>query len=249
MQIARVSPVHREYLPTLGPLDYPESRGFAAGTADVDVTARATALKAVLAACRGAKVTSAGLSPAGASALRRQPRTATGAIFNRAKPHSASPLAARTVPAPATTRASTSIWRVSTPGTSPNRLSARPCDRDSPSRSSPASIPSSSSRRRSGDLIGFLTNSFDARTADEGRSAFSAEGRQVATRREAVQRPDQFVQRSDASRDCRWRRAPAKAFPPRRVSLIKAGVLENLAYSRFWAQERKVTPTPGPVNY
>ena len=41
VQIARVSPVHREYVPTLGPLDYPEARGFADATAEVDVTARA----------------------------------------------------------------------------------------------------------------------------------------------------------------------------------------------------------------
>ena len=37
--------------------------------------------------------------------------------------------------------------------------------------------------------------------------------------------------------------------PASRLSLIKSGVLENLAYSRFWAQERKREPTPGPVNY
>ena len=60
VQIARVSPVHREYVPTLGPLEYPEARGFATATADVDVAARAAALDAVLAACRGAKVTGAG---------------------------------------------------------------------------------------------------------------------------------------------------------------------------------------------
>ena len=36
VQIARVSPVHREYVPTLGPLEYPEARGFADATADVD---------------------------------------------------------------------------------------------------------------------------------------------------------------------------------------------------------------------
>jgi predicted Zn-dependent protease len=34
-----------------------------------------------------------------------------------------------------------------------------------------------------------------------------------------------------------------------RFSLIKAGVLENLEYSRFWAQERKREPSPGAVNY
>ena len=69
VQIARVSPVHREYVPTLGPLEYPEARGFATATADVDVTARAAALEAVLAACRSAKVTGAGFHTARASAV------------------------------------------------------------------------------------------------------------------------------------------------------------------------------------
>ncbi len=41
VQIARVSPVHREYVPTLGPLEYPEARGFASATADVDLGGRA----------------------------------------------------------------------------------------------------------------------------------------------------------------------------------------------------------------
>src|SRR5688572_28557947 len=36
VQIARVSPVHREYVPTLGPRTYAEDRGFAASTADID---------------------------------------------------------------------------------------------------------------------------------------------------------------------------------------------------------------------
>ena len=37
--------------------------------------------------------------------------------------------------------------------------------------------------------------------------------------------------------------------PATRLSLVRSGVLENLEYSRFWAQERKREPTPGPVNY
>ena len=41
----------------------------------------------------------------------------------------------------------------------------------------------------------------------------------------------------------------AEGIPASRLSLIKDGVLENLAYSRFWAQESKQEPTPGPVNY
>ena len=68
VRIARVSPVHREYVPTLGPLDYAESRAFVAATADPDLTARARALDGVLATCRTAKVTGAGFHSARASA-------------------------------------------------------------------------------------------------------------------------------------------------------------------------------------
>ena len=41
----------------------------------------------------------------------------------------------------------------------------------------------------------------------------------------------------------------AEGIPASRLSLITNGVLENLGYSRFWAQEKKKEPTPGPVNY
>ena len=99
------------------------------------------------------------------------------------------------------------------------------------------------------DLIGFLTSSFDARTADEGRSAFSAKDGKTRRRREAVQRAHQSLQRSGASRAAGGAEHHRRHRRPRRLSLIKAGVLENLEYSRFWAQERKREPTPGPVNY
>jgi predicted Zn-dependent protease len=98
------------------------------------------------------------------------------------------------------------------------------------------------------DLIGFLTNSFDARTADEGRSAFSA--KEGNTRLgEAM-----FNERINLYSDPMHRDLPAvpsteEGIPASRLSIIKGGVLENLEYSRFWAQERKREPTPGPVNY
>jgi predicted Zn-dependent protease len=41
----------------------------------------------------------------------------------------------------------------------------------------------------------------------------------------------------------------AEGIPASRLSLVKGGVVENLVYSRFWAQERKREPSPGPVNY
>ena len=68
LQIARVSPVQREYLPTLGPLEYPADRGYADATAAVDVNARAKSLQAILDACRAQQVTGAGFHTARATA-------------------------------------------------------------------------------------------------------------------------------------------------------------------------------------
>jgi predicted Zn-dependent protease len=98
------------------------------------------------------------------------------------------------------------------------------------------------------DLLGFLTDSFDARTADEGRSAFSAKDGKTRVG-EAL-----FSERVNLYSDPAHDSLPAvpatdEGVPASRLSLIKGGVLENLQYSRFWAQERKRLPTPGPVNY
>jgi len=98
------------------------------------------------------------------------------------------------------------------------------------------------------DLIGFLTGSLDARTADEGRSPFS--GKDGKTRvGESI-----FNERLNLYSDPAHAELPsipstAEGIPASRVSLVKAGVVENLVYSRFWAQERKRDPSPGPVNY
>ena len=95
------------------------------------------------------------------------------------------------------------------------------------------------------DLIGFLTSSFDARTADEGRSAFSAKDGKTRLG-EAM-----FNERLNLYSDPMHPELPAapstdEGIPAARLSLVKGGVLENLEYSRFWAQETKREPTPGP---
>ena len=81
VQIARVSPMHREYVPTLGPLDYPASRGFAAARDVVSPLAPRPAI--ALAACRTAKVRS-GVPHREASAIAAA--TANGNRRNSVEP-------------------------------------------------------------------------------------------------------------------------------------------------------------------
>jgi predicted Zn-dependent protease len=98
------------------------------------------------------------------------------------------------------------------------------------------------------DLIGSLTNSFDARTADEGRSAFSAkDGKSRLGEKLFSERINLYSEPMHP--DLPAVPSTSEGIPASRLSLVKSGVVENLQYSRFWAEQRKREPTPGPVNY
>lgn len=248
VQIARVSPVHREYVPTLGPIEYAEARGFAEASAEVDLDARAAALDTALAACREAKVTGAGFHVANASA-------SASATANGNRRYFRSSEAGFSVTARSANGTGSGYFagdhfdlaRLDT-----RHIVGRAVDKaarsQAPKPIEPGVYPVILEPQAVADLMGFLVNSFDARTAEEGRSAFSS--RDGKTRvGEAL-----FDERINLYSDPMHRDLPAvpstdEGIPASRLSLVKAGVLENLEYSRFWAGERKREPTAGPVNY
>jgi predicted Zn-dependent protease len=248
VQVARVSPVHREYVATLGPLDYPEARGFASATADVNVTARATSLEAVLAACRTAKVTGAGFHSARASAVaaatangnRRYFRSSEAGLSVTAR--SADGTGSGYCAGDHFDLARLDVTRIAEQAVQKAIRSREPKPIE------PAAYPVILEPQAVSDLMGFLTNSFDARTADEGRSAFAAKDGKTRLGEKL------FNERLNLYSDPMHPEMPAvpstaEGIPATRLPLVRAGVLENLEYSRFWAQERKREPTPGPVNY
>ena len=248
VQIARVSPVHREYVPTLGPLDYAESKGFANATANVDVTARAAALEAVLAACRSANVTGAGFHTARASAVAAATATGNRRYFQSSE--SGMSVTARS--ADGTGSGYYAGGHFDLARLDAKRIADRAVEKAIRSRGprpiEPATYPVILEPQAVSDLVGFLANSFDARTADEGRSAFAAKDGKTRLGEKL------FNERLNIYSDPMHADMPAvpstsEGIPATRVSLVKAGVVENLEYSRFWAQERKREPTPGPVNY
>lgn len=248
VQIARVSPVEREYLPTLGPLAYGEAAGFAEATADVDVAARAAALDAVLTSCRTAKVTGAGFHLARASSDAAATANGNRRFFRssqcgfRVTARSENGTGSGYFAGDHFDLARLDVRRIA------DQAVGKAVRSQNPKAVEPGVYPVILEPEAVSNLMGFLANSFDARTADEGRSAFSAkEGKTRAG--EAL-----FNERINLYSDPRHPDllvAPTtdEGIPASRVSLIKGGVLENLRYSRFWAQERKREPTPGPVNY
>ena len=73
-QLARISPVDREYMPTLSKQTYKPVNGYVEATSNISVTARAKTINDVIAACEKSKVIGAGFHQArglaGASATK-----------------------------------------------------------------------------------------------------------------------------------------------------------------------------------
>ncbi len=98
-----------------------------------------------------------------------------------------------------------------------------------------------------GDLIRNMSRSFSARTADEGRSFMSKEGGGTKIGEKIVD------ERVSLWSDPLHPEVPTGTWngagqPLKKTSWIENGVVKNLAYDRFWAQEKGVEPVPFPGN-
>jgi predicted Zn-dependent protease len=95
-----------------------------------------------------------------------------------------------------------------------------------------------------GDLVQLLAFSLDARSADEGRSAFSKTGGGTKIGEKIV---DAKVNLFSDPADPQLLGQPwnGEGLPLNREVWIENGVLKQLAYSRFWAQKKSTRPNNG----
>ena len=95
-----------------------------------------------------------------------------------------------------------------------------------------------------GDLVQLLAFSLDARSADEGRSAFSRTGGGTKIGEKIV---DAKVTLFSDPADPQLLGQPynGEGLPLNREVWIENGVLKQLAYSRFWAQKKSARPNNG----
>lgn len=100
-----------------------------------------------------------------------------------------------------------------------------------------------------GDLLQFLVGALDARSADEGRSAFSHPdgGNRIG---EQLFDPRIEIRSNPAERDHPAHSFTAEGEPQRVVTWIEGGVLRELSCSRYWADktQRKSTPRPSSLH-
>jgi predicted Zn-dependent protease len=248
VRIARVSPVHREYIPTLGPMTYATERSFAAATENVDLDARAKVLAATLDACRRENVSGAGFHNASSSATatatangnRRYFRSSEGSLSVTAR--SADGTGSGHYAGDHFDLARLDVGKIAREAVNKAVQSRNPRPIE------PGVYPVILEPQAVADLIGFLAAAFDARTADEGRSAFSAkDGKTRVGERLFNERLNLYSDPMHAEMPATP--ATAEGVPATRLSLVKGGVVEHLVSQRYWAAQQKREASPGPVNY
>lgn len=97
------------------------------------------------------------------------------------------------------------------------------------------------------DLIGNFGFGFNARTAEEGRSVFSAPGGKTKLG-EKIFDEKVTIYSDPWHAELPGSQSAQGGIPAQRIVMVENGVLKNLNYNRFWAKQKNTDPTPGPVN-
>jgi predicted Zn-dependent protease len=247
-EIARLAPENPELMPALGPQDYDTGAGYDAATAAVRTDRLAAAAKPIIAAAGNRGVDVAGFATVqqsftavatSAGLFAHEPRTAaefTMTARNRAGTWSGWAGVGET------RFGRLDMARIGQRAIDKGAHSAAPIALD-PGKYTVILEPSAVC-----DLVGWMLWYMGARYADEGRSFFSRKGggnrigeKLFADGVTIVSDPADAV-------------APEPTFandglPRHRTVWAEAGVLENLAYPRFWAQKTGHAPIPTPRGF
>ena len=245
--LARISPVDREYVPTLARQAYKPVSGYAGSAADIAVADRARRVSEIIDACEKANVVGAGFhqsrGQAGAFATKNgnfgyeRSSLASLSMTVRTRDGSSSGYFNRSHFDAArldTARVASEAIRRAVEGQNAREVT-------------PGSYPVILEPQAVADLLSSFAFSFDARSAEEGRSALSAPGGKT-------RRGERFFNERLSVYSDPWHpelpgsMAAQGGLPAERVYLVRRGAVETLVYSRFWAQRQAAQPTPGPVN-
>lgn len=246
-QLARISPVDREYLPTLGAQTYRPVSAYAEATSSISLADRARAINDVLAACEKSRIIGAGFHQARGGANATATKNGNF-IFDRNSLVSLS-TTARTADGSSSgyfLRNHFDVAKLDTKRVA-NEAIRKALESRGARKLEPGVYPAILEPQAVADLLTGFAFSFDARSADEGRSPFSAPGGKTKLGQKI------FDERINVYSDP-WNaelpgsKAAQGGIPAEKIYLVRNGVLENLIYSRFWAKQKGKEPTPGPVN-
>lgn len=243
--LARLAPENPEAMPLLGRQTYQPVNSFFASTARATPAARAQAAgTAIQAATKAGDVTAAGIliTTNGSNAVGNNKglfayRESTSADFSttvRSNDGTGSGWGGANHP----DWARLDVRTASETATTKARLSRNPTPIQ------PGQYTVVLEPQAAGDLVSLMINSLDARSADEGRSAFAKPGGGTRLGETIVDERVTFL--SDPN-DPQLLGSPfdTEGMPIGRQLWVENGVLKNLFYSRFWAQKQGKHPTGG----
>ena len=246
-QIARLAPIDKEYLPTLGKQTYKPVNSFVEATANLSVTARAKAIGDILARSEKDRVISAGFhqarATAGAFATKNgnfgyEKNSVVGlSVTSRTPDGTSSGYFSRNhfdIARLDTERIAREAIRKTLEGRNARALEA-------------GAYTVVLEPQAVADLLGSLAFGFDARSAEEGRSAYSLPGGKTRVR-EKIFDERLSIYSDPFNAELPGSQSAQAGIPAQKVYLIRGGTLDNLVYSRFWAKQKNMEPTPGPVN-
>lgn len=246
--IARIAPVDREYLPTLGAQTYKPVNAYVEATANINLSTRAKQVADILAESERQKVVSAGFHQSRAVAFGFATKNGNFG-FERNSVVGLS-VTARTPDGTSSgyfARNHFDVARLDTARIAREAIRKAVEGRDARAME-PGVYTVILEPQAVADLVGLLAFGFDARGAEEGRNAYSAPegktkiGEKIFDQRLSVY-SDPWNQELPGSQSAQ------AGLPAQRIYLVKNGVLETLVYSRFWAKQKTKEPTPGPVNF
>lgn len=247
--LARISPLDREYLPTLPAQTYKPTSGFVEASANISVQDRARRISEIIEACEKAGVVGAGFhqarGQAGASATKNgnfgfeRSSLVSLSMTSRTRDGSSSGYFLRN---------HFDVARLDTERIARESIRRALEGRDARTVE-PGNYPVILEPQAVADLLSGFAFGFDARSAEEGRSPYSLPGGKTRLGEKFFD--ERLSVYSDPwSAELPGSMSAQAGLPAQKIYLVRGGTVENLVYSRFWAQrgEQPRQPTPGPVN-
>jgi predicted Zn-dependent protease len=242
--LARLAPEDPEYLPELGPQEYPRSANWSDATASLDPASRARAVRAITGQAAESDLVSTGYLEANTGAVAVA--NSRGLFAYRRETGVALTTTVRTKDGTGSGWAGAAhhdFTRID-----PADLGARAADKArrsaNPAAIEPGRYTVVLEPTAVGNLVQLMAGALNARAADEGRSFFSRPGGGNKIGMKVVD------ERVTIISDPMDQEAPSAPFAgdglplPRRV-WIENGVVQTLAYDRYWAQQKGVEPNTG----
>lgn len=246
-KIARSAPVDREYMPTTGKQDYKPVNAYFEATSNLSLNERARQIGAILAELEKSNVIGAGFHNAAAQAGGSL--TKNGNFDYERSTGVGLSVTARTPDGQSSgyfLRSHNDISKLDT-----MRIARESIRKALDGRGARALDPGVYTvimePQAVADLIGGFGLGFNARTADEGRSPFSAPGGKNRIG-ELVFDEKVTIYSDPWHPELPGSQSSQNGIAAKKITMVEKGVLKTLTYNRYWAKQKGVEPTPGPVN-